>query len=328
MPFRIRITLIVLVAFAAAVLLLPLVWPIAPLEGVAPARDVAPADARWIDAGALDLHARFEAPAAPAGGQPGVAFLHGFGSNLESFARVQASLAETVATVAWDRPAFGLTERVTEWSGENPYGPEAQIGQVEIALDAAGIDRAVLVGHSAGGAIALGAALDDPERIAGLVLIAPAVYRGGGAPGWSRWALYTPQLDRIGPLLMRQLGAGPGENLLRSAYADPARLRPEVLAAYRQATRVQDWDRALWELVRASREPDLVARLGDVDVPVLVVSGLEDAIVPIEQTRRLADALPNARLLELPDCGHVPQEECPDPLLEAIDAWWAAHFVP
>ena len=59
-----------------------------------------------------------------------------------------------------DRPAFGLTERVVAWDGVNPYGPAAQVEQVRLALDAAGSERAVLVGHSAGGAIALHTALE------------------------------------------------------------------------------------------------------------------------------------------------------------------------
>lgn len=321
MPFRIRFTLIVLGSLAAAILVLPLVWPVPPLEGTRPAAELAEADADWIDAGALALHARIAGPADAA--PPGAAFLHGFGSNLESFAPLQARLAERVRTVAWDRPAFGLTERVLRWPDENPYAPEAQVGHVRLALDAAGIDRAVLVGHSAGGAIALSAALEHPERVAGLVLIAPAVYRGGGAPAWSRWALRTPQLERIGPALMRQLGGEPGERLLRSSYADPERLERDVLDAYRRATRVEDWDRGLWELVKASREPDVAERLSEVRVPALVVTGLQDEIVPPDQTRRLARELPSATLVELPECGHVPQEECTEAVLGAVERWWS-----
>jgi pimeloyl-ACP methyl ester carboxylesterase len=326
MPFRIRVTLIVLASLFAALLLLPLVWPVPPLRGTVPARQLAAVDAAWIEVGATELHARITGRAAD--GEVGVAFVHGFGSTLESFAALQAPLADGHRTVAWDRPGFGLTERVLDWSGANPYGLDAQVEQAIVALDAAGIERAVLVGHSAGGAIALQLALAHSDRVAGLVLIAPAVYRGGGTPAWSRWLLWTPQMERIGPLLMRQLGGEPGENLLRSAYADPDRLRPEVLEAYRHGTRVDDWDRGLWELVKASREPGVAGRLAEVRVPVLVVFGAEDRIVPPEQTRRVADELPNAELLELPSCGHVPQEECPEPLLRRIDAWWSERIAP
>lgn len=326
MPFRIRVTLILAAVLAAALLVLPLGWPVPALEGTRPAREVAGPDATWIDAGALALHARTAGPsdAEP----PGVAFLHGFGSSLASFGALQDALAEERRTVAWDRPGFGLTERVVDGWDRNPYAPEAQVAHVLLALDAAGIDRAVLVGHSAGGAIALQATLAHPDRVAGLVLIGPAVFSGGGAPAWSRWALRTPQLERIGPALMRRLGGETGVGLLRSAYADPGRLRPEVLAAYRRATSVDDWDRALWELVKASRAPALGDRLAEVDVPVLVITGAEDAIVPSEQSRRLAEALPRARLVEVPDCGHVPQEECAPETLAALRGWWNEALDP
>lgn len=326
MPFRIRVTLILLAVLAGALLILPLVWPVPALEGTRPAREVAGPDATWIDAGALALHARLDGPSEAE--PPGVAFLHGFGSSLASFGALQDALAEERRTVAWDRPGFGLTERALDGWDRNPYGPEAQVRHVVLALDAAGIGRAVLVGHSAGGAIALQVALAHPDRVAGLVLIGPAVYSGDGAPAWSRWALRTPQLERIGPLLMRRLGGETGVGLLRAAYADPERLRPEVLAAYRSATSVDDWDRALWELVKASRRPPLGDRLAEVGPPVLVVTGAEDTVVPPEESRRLAEALPNARLETIPDCGHVPQEECAPELSAAVRAWWDEALAP
>lgn len=324
MPFRIRVTLIVLASLFGAVLLLPLLWPVPPLEGTVPARSLASGEAAWIAVGATELHARIAGPVSA--GSVGVAFVHGFGSTLESFAALQARISQTRRTVSWDRPGFGLTPRTLDWSGGNPYGLDAQVGQAISALDQAGIDRAVLVGHSAGGAIALRVALAHPDRVAGLVLIAPTVYRQGGSPGWSNWLLRTPQLERIGPLLMRQLGGEPGEGLLRSAYADPDRLRPEVLEAYRRSTRADDWDRGLWEVVKANREPGVAERLDEVGVPVLVVLGVEDAIVPPEQTSRVAERLPDAELLEVDGCGHVPQEECPEPLLRRIDTWWSARI--
>ena len=84
--------------------------------------------------------------------------------------------------IAFDRPAFGLTERPLEWEGQNPYSPEAQVELVIGLLDHFGVDQAILVGNSAGGTIAMQAALTYPERVSALVLVDPAVYNGGGAP--------------------------------------------------------------------------------------------------------------------------------------------------
>ena len=327
MPFRIRISLILLAVMIGAIVFLPLVWPVPTLEGLAPARVVAGPEATWIEVPNVALHARIEGPVDETDAV-GVVFLHGFGSNLVSFAVVQDALSVDRRTVAYDRPGFGLTERVLEWEGDNPYAPDTQVDHVIEAMDAAGIERAVLMGHSAGGPIAMEAALAHADRVAGLILIGPAVYRGGGAPAWSRFLLSTPQLERIGPLLMRQLGGAPGENLLQSSYADPSRLQPDVQAAYRQATTVEDWDRALWELVKASRATTIGERLDALTLPILVATGAQDVIVPAEESRRLADELPNATLLELDDCGHQPQEECAEPFLEGIDAWWGSVTLP
>lgn len=326
MPFRLRVTQIILLTLLAAPLLLPLVWPVPPLEGTQSHRELAGPDATFVTWQDVELHARIaggdsaatdEAPASL-----GAAFVHGFGSNLVSFRDVQDRLADAgVRSVAWDRPAFGLTERVTQWRGLNPYAAQAQVDQTVRMLDAAGLDNAVLVGHSAGAPIAINTALAHPDRVAALVLIGPAVYTGGGTPGWLRPLLFTPQMERIGPLLMRQLAGTPGRSLVESGYADPDKVTPEVLAAYEQATQVDGWDEALWALVQASETPNVEGALASLELPVLVIAGREDALVPFEDAERVAAALPNAGLVALDACGHVPQEECADATADALEAF-------
>jgi len=92
-----------------------------------------------------------------------------------------------------------------------------------------------------------------------------------------------------------------------------------VWEGYLKPLKAQNWDRALWELTRASHALDLPERLGEVAVPVLVVTGDDDRIVPTGQSVRLAGELPQADLVVIPNCGHVPQEECPDPFLRALE---------
>jgi pimeloyl-ACP methyl ester carboxylesterase len=82
-----------------------------------------------------------------------------------------------------------------------------------------------------------------------------------------------------------------------------------------------DWDRALWELTAANAPSGLPDRLAELKLPVLVVTGDSDTIVPTELSVRLAEELPNAELEVVPACGHVPHEECPQAVLDAIQAF-------
>lgn len=333
-PFRIKVTLVVLGALAALVVVGPLLVPVPELTGTRAAAELAYPDSVFVDLAvpegpALRVHVQTVPPAtAPpeaAGATRGFVLLHGFGSQTMTWRQIGPALAEHAPLiVAFDRPGFGLTDRQLpgDWRrGANPYGPDAQVALTIALMDAYGVARAVLVGHSAGGALALDVALTHPERVAGLVLVSPAVVRGGGAPAWSRPLLHTPQMARIGLLAMRQLGGQPGEDFLRAAYADPELLDPVDVDAYRRALAVDDWDLALWELVKASREPRLAGSLDRVEVPVLVIGGAEDTIVPFEQSEEVARLLPRATLVSLPGCGHVAHEECPDATSAAIDAW-------
>lgn len=318
MPFRIKVSLVILVALGLALTVGPLVYPIAPLDTV-PVEGLFDPDSRLATVQGVRLHYKTAGETTPDG--PAFVLLHGFGASVYSWHELMAPLGEIGFAVAFDRPAFGLSERPTAWRGVNPYGPEAQVDLTIGLMDTLGLDRAVLIGNSSGGAVAAQVALEHPERVAGLVLIGAAVYRSGGAPAWTRPLLYTPQLDRLGPVFMRGLAGEPGENFLASAWSDPSRLDQATRDAYREPLRVDGWDRALWELSRASREPGLEGKLTSIAVPGLVVTGADDRIVPPELSERLATDLPDAELVVLPGCGHVPQEECPDALQEVLRRW-------
>jgi pimeloyl-ACP methyl ester carboxylesterase len=81
---------------------------------------------------------------------------------------------------------------------------------------------------------------------------------------------------------------------------------------------VENWDKALWEFTLASRESRLAERIQQVQAPVLVLTGDDDRIVPTEESIRLAGEIPRAELVVFPNCGHVPQEECPESFLQAV----------
>jgi pimeloyl-ACP methyl ester carboxylesterase len=308
-----RTTFIVL-SILAAVLLGPFAVPVPALAGTVPAESLADADSRFVTVDGLQVHYK-EA----GNGLQALILLHGFGASLFSWHKVMQPLAEYGRVVAYDRPAFGLTSRPMpgEWQGANPYPAEAQAKMLLAFMDELGIQRAILVGNSAGGAIALLAALEAPERVSALVLVDAAVYESGGAPSALLPLLRTPQMRHLGPLVTQTFIAR-GNDLIRLAWHNPTRVTSETLAGYRRPLQVENWDRALWELTAATRPLGLAARLGDATQPALVLTGDDDHIVAPENSIRLARELRNSELTVLPHCGHVPQEECPQSLLTAV----------
>ena len=307
-----EITGIVLGVLLIFVLVGPFLVPVPPLENTVPAEMLADADSRFIKVNGINVHYKTYGQ-----GDPVFVLLHGFGASLFSWHEVTAPLAEMGTVIAYDRPAFGLTERPLEWDGESPYSQESQVELAIGLMDTLGIEQAILVGNSAGGTISMLTTLKYPERVQSLILVDPAVYAGGGAPAWSRPLLGTPQMRHLGPLVARQIQTR-GPELVELAWHDPAKITPEILEGYQKPLRVDNWDKALWELTISSRESGLAERLSEFDLPVLVITGDDDRIVPTEQSLRLAEEIPNAQLAVIPQCGHVPHEECPDVFMQAV----------
>lgn len=319
MKVLLRILLGVLGLVLLILLVGPFLVPIPPLEGTQPPEALADPDSQFLPINGLKVHVKTQGE-----GEPVFILLHGFGASVYSWREVMPGLAEYGKVIAFDRPAFGLTERPLQWQGRNPYSPEAQVDLVIGLMDYFGVQKAILVGNSAGGTVAMQTALAHPDRVAALVLVDAAVYTGGGAPPWLRPLFATPQMRRLGPLLARQIQTQ-GMELLRAAWHDPSRIPPETVALYQKPLKVENWDKALWELTLASRQSDLPNRLSEFQMPCLVITGDDDRIVPTADSLRLAEELPKARLAVIPNAGHVPHEEKPAEFLQAVAEFLAAE---
>lgn len=309
-----RIAGIVLVILLIVLLVGPLVVPLPALEGTVPPEELADPDSQFIDLRGVRVHYKVAGA-----GEPVFVLLHGFLASTYSWREVVAPLSEIGTVIAFDRPAFGLTSRPMpeEWGEENPYTPDFATSLTLDLMDALGVDRAILVGNSAGGALSARIAVEHPGRVEALVLVDAAVYTRGGSPSWIRPLLATPQLRRIGPVLLRNVRDW-GLDFARSAWHDPSKITPEVWEGYTLPLRADDWDRALYEFTVSSFQVDLATRLDEITMPVLVITGDDDRIVPTEESIRLASELQGSQLVVVPDCGHVPHEECPAPFLEAV----------
>jgi pimeloyl-ACP methyl ester carboxylesterase len=128
----------------------------------------------------------------------------------------------------------------------------------------------------------------------------------------------------LGPLLARQIAVR-GDDFLETAWHDPSKITSEIREGYREPLQVNHWDRALWELTKASRQLGLADDLDRIAAPSLVITGDDDRVVPTDSSVRLAQDLPNAELVVIPQCGHLPQEECPDAFLDAVERFLASE---
>ncbi|KAK1548762.1 hypothetical protein Q3G72_028989 [Acer saccharum] len=110
----------------------------------------------------------------------------------------------------------------------------------------------------------------------------------------------------------------------RRAWYDATKLKTEVLSFYKAPLCVEGWDEALHEIGRLSYEPFLSPHNASSllkaveDVPVLVIAGAEDALVPLKSSQAMASKFVNSRVVAISGCGHLPHEECPKALLAAI----------
>jgi pimeloyl-ACP methyl ester carboxylesterase len=240
-----------------------------------------------------------------------VIFVHGLGGNLTHWQFVAPALAGTHRVLGLDLPGFGESLRP-----EAPYRYDRMAEAVLSLMDRRGVAGATVVGHSFGGAVATQLALDHPDRVRGIVLVNPAGYHR--FPLWMRAGSHVALHPAV---LVPSLFLSVYWILENVCRAD----RPEVHAFRRSATKLRGGYKFLDDLAYAahSLRPDLVGRhfldrLGDLRLPVHLVWGGDDRLLPASDGREAASRMPDARVTVLPGVGHMPIFEAPEAVLDAI----------
>lgn len=246
-----------------------------------------------------------------------IVLLHGFGASAYSYKDVLEPLAELGHVIAYDRAAFGFTERPTSWE-TNPYGAQGQLEVLDELIERFGNGKDVYVlGHSAGGNLAAAYAIENQSKLAGVILFAPAVLTTGGGPSWLNWIFSIPQIDHIGPLLVSSIATS-GLDLLYRSYNDPSAVTEATLAGYTQPLKVEGWEKAFWEFNKAPRNTGAGERLDEIQIPTLVITGDNDLVVPTADSIQVAAKIEGSELVIIPRTGHLPNEESPVEFAEAV----------
>ncbi len=251
---------------------------------------------------------------------PPVVLLHGASSNLGAMLPLGERLARDHRVILIDRPGHGWSTRARAGDAT----PESQGRMISQVLDRLGIGRAIVLAHSWSGALALRLALDDPSRVAGLVLLAPVAYPWAGGVGRYNRLIATPV---IGPLFaytvtlpLGALLAGPGARgvFLPQTMPDgfvedsatPLLMRPREFIANAH-------DLVTLKAAVIAQSP----RYGAIGAPLTIIAGDADKTVWTDiHSRPLAAAVPGAKLIVLPGVGHMIQYAAPDLVVSEIEA--------
>jgi pimeloyl-ACP methyl ester carboxylesterase len=269
---------------------------------------------RYMDVGGFSVHYRCKGS-----GKPLVVLLHGSFLSMRSWRHVFDELSKIASVIAFDRPAFGYSSRPrpSKTSGVS-YTPEAQSDLVVSVIRKFGYDKAVLVGNSTGGTLALLTALRHPGAVEGLVLAAPMVYSGYATSEIP--AFMKPFMKAMSPLFagfMHFMITKTYNPVIRAMWYRKELLDDDLLAACRSDFMNGDWSRAFWELFLETHRLGLDRQLKTLSLPCLVITGDHDVTVKTDESIRLSRELPSAKLEVVADCGHLPQEEKPEEFIDA-----------
>lgn len=312
---------------AAFLLLLLLVVPLFLPQsgsGTLDYRESAGPDAVFVDVDGLDVHVLYREYTGTNTNPPLIVLLHGFGANVHSWRDVMVPLNAFGNVLAYDRPAFGWTQRDAAGLAFDPYSEAGgqHILTSLITHFASDSDSAVvLVGHSAGGGVATAYALADQQEISALILVAPAIQLPGNSRPALGWLARIPQVRRTAVWLFGEFTTS-GLALLELSWHDSSRLTPEVIDLYTRPTEIEGWELALWQFATAPRGQISDAQLASLGPPVLVITGDDDRVVATVLSIELAGKIPGARLELIANSGHLPQEETPDAFMQAVTRHW------
>jgi pimeloyl-ACP methyl ester carboxylesterase len=287
----------------------------------------APGESRTID---IDGPVHYVDFGGPDDG-PAVVLVHGLGGSHLNWDLFAPLLSPHARVRALDLPGFGRSE-----PGRRKASVQANVAVLDRFLTEVVGEPAVLVGNSMGGMLSILTAGERPEAVTGLVLLDPAV------PGPRRaldplvalmFAIYAVPL--VGERFMRRRRTRQSElarvrETLTLVGVDPDAVPPEVInrsvTLLQEREDVEGMDRAFLaaarSLLRLLVDPRRYRKaMASIQVPVLLVHGDRDRLVPVAAARDIARRHPSWRYLELADVGHVPQLQVPEKLAAEVLGW-------
>jgi pimeloyl-ACP methyl ester carboxylesterase len=243
-----------------------------------------------------------------AGQGPPVILVHGFGASAYSWRFLSPALAKDHRVLTIDLKGFGLSAKPED----GKYAISDQADMVAEFIRTRDLHDLVVIGHSMGGGVTLltyfNVRQDDPARIKKLVLIDSAGYPQK-LPSFI-WLAKVPVLGALGENLISPRFAT--ARVLRKCYYHKDRVTDAQIDTYAYYGSLPGAREAILATAQQIVPEDIEAltpRYKTITVPVLIIWGADDEVVPVSVAHNFKRDIPNSELVILPQCGHIPQEE-------------------
>jgi len=240
---------------------------------------------------------------------PALVFLHGFGSSLHTWEEWSKTLEKNYRVIRLDLPGFGLSGE----NDDNDFSDMHDIAVIMGLLDELGINKASFIGNSLGGKLAWRIASAYPERIEKLALISPDGFASEGfdydKQPQPSFMLSVMTIALPKPLLKMSLAP---------AYADQHSLTPAMVDRYHDLMCAPGVRKSIVARFNQTLLKDPVPLLKKIQANTVLIWGERDAMIPVANATDYLNAIPNSRLIVLPNVGHLPQEEQADIGLAAL----------
>ena len=242
--------------------------------------------------------------------------IHGTAASLHTWEPWVSELKESKRIITFDLPAYGLTGP----NANHDYSQKAYVEMLDSLLIKLKIKKCILGGNSLGGSVTWNYAIAHPEKIEKLILVDAGGYplKSNSVPLGFKLAkipLLSNLLEYITPKAMI-------ESSIKNVYFDPSKVSKELIDRYFELTLRAGNRKAFKERMVSPKNTTNLNNTSEliktIKVPVLVLWGDSDQLIPVESAYKFHSDLPNDTLVILKNLGHVPMEEDPKASLIAV----------
>lgn len=242
--------------------------------------------------------------------RPPLLLIHGVAATMYTFNSLIPLLKDHFSIIAIDLPGFGRSEKSSLFI----YSFQNYAKVVAACIDYFKLENVNIIGHSMGGQIALYATKMVPERINKLVLVSSSGYLKRA----NKAIIFCTYLPFFGHYVKHQVHKQEVKDVLKNVFYDPSLITENHIREFGKPLEEKGFYTSLMRLLRY-REGDLNSKdLKTIENPTLLLWGKEDRVVSYRIGQRLADDLPNAKLITYEKAGHLLTEERPEEVFKEI----------